>query len=51
MLIHMLDEMVDKGVSMVNVEKHGNYREIDTHQDLELAEKYWKYSANKFNDD
>ena len=51
MLIHLLDEMLDKGVSMVNADTHGNYREIDTHQDLELAEKYWKYSANKFNDD
>ncbi len=43
MLIHLLDEMLEKGVSMVNVDTHGNYREIDTHQDLELAEKYWEF--------
>ena len=43
MLIHLLDEMLEKGASMVNVDTHGNYREIDTHQDLELAEKYWEF--------
>ena len=42
MMIHLFDEMIDKGVAMSHVDTHGHYREIDTHQDLELANRFWK---------
>jgi len=41
-MIHLFDEMIDKGVAMSHVDTHGHYREIDTHQDLELANRFWR---------
>lgn len=41
-LIHMLQEMIEAGVHMTHEDTPGNYREIDTLEDLALAEKYWK---------
>lgn len=46
MLIHLLDEMLEQGVSMANVDTPGDYREIDTHEDRDLAEKYWTLSSD-----
>ncbi len=40
-LIQLLQEMVEAGVPMAHVDTPGNYREIDTLEDLELARKYW----------
>ncbi len=42
MMIHLFDEMIDKGVAMSHVDTHGHYREIDTHQDLGLANRFWR---------
>jgi hypothetical protein len=42
MMIHLFDEMIDKGVAMSHVDTHGHYREIDTHQDLALANRFWR---------
>ena len=42
MMIHLLDDMIEKGVRMTHVDTPGHYREIDTHQDCELAEKSWR---------
>lgn len=42
MMIHLLDEMIEHGVAMAHVDTHGNYREIDTHEDCALAESYWR---------
>ena len=33
--------MIEAGVPMIHVDTPGNYREIDTLEDLELARKYW----------
>ncbi len=42
MLIHLLDAMIEQGVEMHHVDTPGHYREIDTHQDCELAERFWR---------
>ncbi|MEK6216788.1 MAG: hypothetical protein N2B03_06165, partial [Boseongicola sp.] len=41
-LIHMLQEMLEQGVEINQVEDTGQYREIDTQEDMALAQKYWK---------
>ncbi len=43
MLIHLLDEMIEQGVPIAHVDTPGDYREIDTHEDRELAETYWRF--------
>jgi choline kinase len=45
MLIHLLDEMLEQGVRMAHVDTPGDYREIDTHEDRELAERWWRFTA------
>ena len=42
MMIHLFDEMIENGVAISHVDTHGHYREIDTHQDLELANRFWR---------
>ena len=44
MMIHLLDAMIESGVAIAHVDTHGDYREIDTHQDCALAETYWRPS-------
>jgi hypothetical protein len=40
-LIQLLQEMLEKGVEIGHVETKGQYREIDTQEDMALAEKLW----------
>ena len=39
--IHLLQEMVEAGVKMAHADTPGQYMEVDTQQDFELAQKYW----------
>lgn len=41
-LIDLLSEMLEHGVSMQREDTHGGYMEIDTVQDLAMAERWWK---------
>lgn len=40
-LIHLFQEMIEAGVEMVHVDTAGEYMEIDTQQDFELALRLW----------
>jgi choline kinase len=40
-LIDLLAEMLETGASMEREDTHGGYMEIDTTQDLNMAEKWW----------
>lgn len=40
-LIHLLQEMIEHGVHFGHADTHGNYREIDTQEDLDLAQRGW----------
>ncbi len=40
-LIQLLQEMIERDVSMVHVDTPGHYREIDTQEDLDLAQRLW----------
>src|ERR1043166_5471723 len=40
-LIHLLQEMIEAGVQMAHADTLGNYMEVDTQEDFELARKYW----------
>jgi choline kinase len=40
-LIHLFQDMIEQGVEFGHADTHGNYREIDTQEDLELAERGW----------
>ena len=37
-LIHLLQEMIEAGVPMANADTPGNYMEVDTQEDFELAQ-------------
>ena len=39
--IHLLQEMIEDGVKMSHADTPGDYMEVDTQQDFELARKYW----------
>lgn len=39
--IHLLQEMLEQGVVMHHADTHGEYMEIDTQQDFELAQTQW----------
>lgn len=41
-LIHLFQEMIEAGVPFGRVDTPGRYREIDTQEDLELAQTRWK---------
>jgi hypothetical protein len=41
-LIHLFQEMIDAGVQMAHADTPGNYIEIDTQQDFELAQGSWR---------
>lgn len=41
-LIDLLQEMIEQGVGIGFVETRGQYREIDTQEDLALAELHWR---------
>ena len=40
-LILLLQEMIEAGVAMSHADTHGDYMEVDTQEDFELARKYW----------
>lgn len=41
-LIHLFQEMIEAGVKMAHADTPGNYMEVDTQEDFELARKYWR---------
>jgi L-glutamine-phosphate cytidylyltransferase len=41
-LIDLLSEMLEQGTAMQRADTRGGYMEIDTVQDLSMAEKWWK---------
>ena len=41
-LIDLLQHMLEGGAEMHRVDTHGGYMEIDTLQDRELSEQWWK---------
>jgi L-glutamine-phosphate cytidylyltransferase len=40
-LIHLFQEMIERGVKMGHADTPGNYMEVDTQEDFELARKFW----------
>ncbi|HEY6170043.1 MAG TPA: phosphocholine cytidylyltransferase family protein [Verrucomicrobiae bacterium] len=41
-LIQLLQEMIEAGVTMVHADTPGDYVEVDTQQDFELAQRQWR---------
>jgi L-glutamine-phosphate cytidylyltransferase len=41
-LIHLFQEMIEAGVNMGHADTPGNYMEVDTQEDFELARKHWR---------
>ena len=41
-LIHLLQDMIEQGFAFGHVDTPGNYREIDTQQDMDLAQTLWR---------
>ena len=39
--IHLLQEMLEHGVTMSHVDTPGGYIEVDTQQDFDYARKFW----------
>ena len=44
-LIDLFQDMIEQGSSFHRVDTHGGYMEIDTTQDLAMAEKWWRESV------
>jgi choline kinase len=40
-LIHLFQDMIEQGVEIGHADTHGLYREIDTQEDMELAQQGW----------
>jgi len=40
-LIHLYQQMIEAGVPMAHADTFGNYMEVDTQEDFDLARKYW----------
>ena len=41
-LIHLLQDMIEAGVKMAHADTPGNYMEVDTQQDFDLARQNWR---------
>jgi choline kinase len=41
-LIHQFQDMIEQGHALGHAGTHGNYREIDTQEDLDLAQRLWR---------
>ncbi len=41
-LIHLLQDMIENGSKMAHADTPGNYMEVDTQQDFELAKQFWQ---------
>ena len=44
-LILLLQDMIEKGVSMAHADSPGEYMEVDTQEDFELARRHWRGDA------
>lgn len=40
-LIHLFQDMIEQGVTFGHADTHGQYREIDTQEDLDIAQREW----------
>jgi choline kinase len=40
-LIHLFQEMIERGVKMAHADTPGGYMEVDTQEDFELARRFW----------
>jgi choline kinase len=40
-LIHLYQEMIEAGVQIAHADTPGNYMEVDTQEDYDLARKHW----------
>ena len=40
-LIHLFQDMIEQGIEFGHADTHGRYREIDTQEDMDLAQKGW----------
>jgi len=45
-LIHLLQDMIETGVKMGHADTPGNYMEVDTQQDFDLARRHWPAGAH-----
>jgi choline kinase len=43
--IHLLQEMLEAGIQMTHSDTPGDYMEVDTQEDFELARRFWKGDA------
>ena len=41
-LILLFQEMIEAGVEMAHADTHGSYMEVDTQEDFELAQRFWR---------
>lgn len=41
-LIHMFQDMIEQGIGFGHADTPGNYREIDTQEDMDLAQTLWR---------
>jgi choline kinase len=46
-LIHMIQELIDRGVAVHKMDTHGGYWEVDTTQDYEIAQNEWVPSTDR----
>ena len=44
-LIHLFQEMIEAGVTMNHADTAGNYMEVDTQEDFELARRDWRVDS------
>src|SRR5207237_1230657 len=50
-LIHLFQQMIEEGVVMAHADTPGEYMEVDTQQDFELAQRSWGNGGMKFEDE
>lgn len=48
-LIHLLQDMIEDGVEMTHADSAGEYMEIDTQQDFDLANQQWYSESSNIN--
>jgi choline kinase len=44
-LIHLFQDMIETGIVMAHADTPGNYMEVDTQQDFDLAQQFWQADA------
>lgn len=44
-LIHLFQDMIEQGIAFRHEDTPGDYREIDTLEDLDLAQRLWRFGA------